>query len=173
LEHLIEHPAYSKPAIEFVAVATESAAFFENASSFPKQDFLERTAKLLALIYLKASMLPTVEPVLDEEPEQFVTEQEYEFVRRNIETLLEDSDAYLEVFHPDIQLSDMPIAMSISEDIADIYQHLKDFSLRYHTGNNDVMNDALVYGVVSFREYWGQKLVNCLRAIHSVLYNNV
>ena len=171
MEHLIEHTAYSKPAIEFVAVATESAAFFENAKSFAKQDFLERTAKLFALIYLKASMLPAIEPVLDEEPEQFVTEPEYELVRRNIETLLGDSDAYLDVFHPDIQLSETPIAMNISEDIADIYQCLKDFSLRYHTGNNDVMNDALAYGVISFREYWGQKLVNCLRAVHSVLYN--
>ena len=166
----IEHPAYSKAAIEFVAVATESSMFFEKASSFSQQEFLQRTAKLLALIYLKASMLENVEPLLDEEPEQFVTEQDYEFVRQRVYDLLGDADAYLEVFHPDIQLSDTPIAASISEDIADVYQDLKNFSLRYQMGNNDVMNDAVAYCVISFREYWGQKLVNVLRAVHSVLY---
>ncbi len=170
MENLIEHPAYSKAAIEFVAVASESSSFFEKANAFEKKDFLDRVAKLLALIYLKASMLEEVEPILDEEPERFVTEEEYEFVRQSIYTLLGSSDAYLDVFHPDIQLSDTPIAASISEDIADIYQDLKDFSMRYQTGNNDVMNDALAYGITSFREYWGQKLVNSLRAVHSALY---
>lgn len=171
MENLIEHPAYSKNAIEFVAVATESASFFENSSSFEKKEFLERTAKLLAIIYLKASMLTDVEPVLDEAPETFVTENDYEYVRQNISTLLGDSDAYLDVFHPDIQLSETPIAATISENIADIYQDLKDFSMRYQVGNNDVMNDALSYCYSSFKEYWGQKLVNALRAVHEALYN--
>ena len=171
MENLLEHPAYSSSTIEFVAVANESSSFFERSTSFEKKDFLSRTAKLLALIYLKAGMLEEVDFVLEEEPERFVTEEEYEYVRSRIHTLLGNSDAYLEVFHPDIQLSDEAIAASISEDIADIYQDLKDFSLRYQTGNNDVMNDALAYCVISFREYWGQKLTNCLRAIHAALYS--
>lgn len=171
MENLLEHPAYSKNAIEFVAVATETSSFFENSSSFTRKQFLERTAKVLALIYLKVSMLEDVEPVLDEEPEQFVTEQDYEFVHQNIFNLLGNVDAYLDVFHPDIQLSDAPIAASISEDIADIYQDLKDFSMRYQIGNNDVMNDALSICISSFKQYWGQKLVNVLRAVHAALYS--
>lgn len=173
MENLIEHPAYSKAAIEFVAVATESSSFFENANSFSKKDFLARTSKLFAIIYLKASMLADidVEPTLDEEPERFVTEQDYEFIRENVSVLLGNADVYLDVFHPDIQLSETPIAANISENIADIYQDLKDFSLRYQTGNNDVMNDAIYYCMISFREYWGQKLTNCLRAVHAALYN--
>jgi hypothetical protein len=170
LENLLGHPAYTKAAIEFAAVAAESASFFERANTFSKKDFLDRTAKLLALIYLKASMLENVEPVLEEEPERFVTEAAYERVRNQILVLLGSTDAYLDVFHPDIQLSETAISSSISEDIADIYQDLYDFSMRYQTGNNDVMNDALAYSQISFREYWGQRLTNCLRAIHAALY---
>ena len=163
---------YSKATIEFAAVATETSLFFEKAKTFEKNDFLQRTAKLLALIYLKASMLENIEPVLDEEPEDFVTEQDYERVRQNISDLLGDDDTYLEVFHPDISLSDTPIVAFISENIADIYQDLKNFAMRYQIGADEVMNDALAFCATAFREYWGQRLVNCLRAVHNILYNS-
>jgi len=162
---------YSNAVIEFVAVATETSLFFEKAKTFEKNDFLQRVAKLLALIYLKASMLENIEPVLDEELEDFVTEQDYERVRQNISDLLGDDDTYLEVFHPDISLSDTPIAVFISENIADIYQDLKNFAMRYQIGADEVMNDALACCTAAFREYWGQRLTNCLRAVHNVLYS--
>jgi hypothetical protein len=170
VENPIQHPAYSKRAIEFVAVATESCSFFEHVNDFEKQEFLDRIAKLLSIIYLKASMLEELHSFYEEELECFVTEQDYEYVRENSANLLGVSDSYLEVFHPDIQLSDTPIAARISENIADIYQELKDFSLRYQMGNNEIMSDALFYCKQSFKEHWGQKLLNALKAIHAVLY---
>ncbi|MDR0872016.1 MAG: DUF5063 domain-containing protein [Prevotellaceae bacterium] len=164
-------PAYTPAAIEFAAVATETSVFFEKAKSFEKTDFLQRTAKLLALLYLKTSMLPDIELQSDEELEDFVTEQDYEFIHQSIGELLGENDTYLETFHPDMPLSDTPIAVFISEDIADIYQDLKNFALRYQIGNEEVMNDALAVCRINFREFWGQKLVNCLRAIHNIIMN--
>jgi hypothetical protein len=164
-------PAYIPAAIEFAAVATEISVFFEKVKSFEKTDFLQRTAKLLALLYLKTSMLADIEPQSDEELEDFVTEQDYDIVRQNISKLLGENDIYLETFHPDMPLSDTPIAVFISEDIADIYQDLKNFALRYQIGNEAVMNDALAVCRINFREFWGQKLVNCLRAIHNIIFN--
>ena len=60
---------------------------------------------------------------------------------------------------------------SISENMADIYQDIKDFLLLYQTGTNEVMNDAVWECRMNFENFWGQKLVNSMRAIHSFIYS--
>ena len=69
-----------------------------------------------------------------------------------------------------MQYSDEAIEASVSENITDIYQDLKDFILCYRIGNLEVMNDALWECRNNFEQYWGQRLVNGLRAIHSLVY---
>jgi hypothetical protein len=55
--------------------------------------------------------------------------------------------------------------------MADIYQDIKDFLLLYQTGNVEVMNDAVWECRMNFENFWGQKLVNSMRAIHRFLYS--
>ncbi len=165
-------PIYSKDAIEFVTIAAELCAFLENTTSFDKRDFVARTLKFLPLLYLKAIMTEKPERSIDEDLEDFVTEDMYETVRQQAAALLMASDRYLEVFSPDIQLSDEPLATDISEDLADIYQDLKNCLLRYEIGVETIMNDALAACLQSFADYWGQRLVNCLRALHNVFYTD-
>ena len=69
-----------------------------------------------------------------------------------------------------MQYSEEALEASISENIADIYQDLKDFILSYRIGTLDVMNYALGECRTNFQQYWGQRLVNGLRAIHSLVY---
>jgi hypothetical protein len=161
---------YGKNAIEFVTVAAETCLFLENALEFDKNEFLDRALKLLPLLYLKTSMVEKSESVLDDELEDFVEEDDYEAIRQNIASVLGYADRYLEVFTKDIQLSEDGIASDISEDLADIYQDLKNFLSRYQIGDEEVMNEALVACMSAFREYWGQRLVNCLRALHNAFY---
>lgn len=78
---------------------------------------------------------------------------------------------YLEVFLPDMVYSDTPIKKCISEDLADIYQDLKDFISVFQLGLNETMNDSLVVCKEHFREFWGQRLVNTMRALHDVKYS--
>lgn len=163
---------YSRNTIEFVTVAAETCLFLEDTSSFSKNEFLQRALKILPLLYLKTSLTDCPESLLEEEPERFVTETDYELIKNSISDLLGKSDRYLEVFHPDIQLSEEGIATDISEDLADIYQDLKDFLLSYQIGNEEVMNDALALCLNSFKTFWGQRLVNCMRALHNALYND-
>lgn len=65
-----------------------------------------------------------------------------------------------------MKYSDQPITRFISEDLADIYQDVKDFICLFQLGLNLTMNDALAQCQENFRLYWGQKLVNTLRALH-------
>ncbi len=162
---------YSKNAIEFVTVAAETCLFLENAISFEKKDLLDRALKLLPLLYLKTTTLEAVDLLLDDELEVFVTEEEYESIRQSIAQVLGFSDRYLEVFTRDIQISDEATAADISEDLADIYQDLKNFLMRYQIGHDTIMTEALGVCQANFKEYWGQRLVNCMRALHNAFYS--
>lgn len=161
---------FDKNTVEFVTVAAEYCAFLEQARSRRPLDFVETALKLLPLLYLKASLLPPCEPIGDEAPESFVTEEDYEYIRRSVAQVLGAKDDYLEVFLPDMVYSDTPIRQCISEDLADIYQDLKDFISVFQLGLNETMNDSLVVCIEHFREWWGQRLVNTLRALHDVRY---
>ena len=75
------------------------------------------------------------------------------------------------MFLPDMVYSDTPIKKCISEDLADIYQDLKDFISVFQLGLNETMNDSLVVCKEHFREFWGQRLVNTMRALHDVKHS--
>ena len=162
---------FDKNVIEFVTVAAEFCAFLERAESMKRSTFVDTTLKILPLLYLKASMLPKCEMIGDESPETYVTEEIYEVLRINLASILAEKDDYLEVFLPDMAYSDEPIKKNISEDLADIYQDIKDFIFVFQLGLNETMNDSLAICQENFGLLWGQKLVNTLRALHDVKYN--
>ncbi len=162
---------FDKNVIEFVTVAAEFCAFLERAEQMKRAKFVDTALKILPLLYLKASLLPPCETVGDELPETYVTEELYEILRMNLAGLMGEKDDYLEVFVPDMAYSDQPIKKNISEDLADIYQDIKDFIFVFQLGLNETMNDALAICQENFGMLWGQKLVNTLRALHDVKYN--
>lgn len=158
---------YDKPAIEFTTVAREYCLLMENVSKYSKEDFMTVASRMLALLYLKAHVLPEVKPILDGALEETVDEEMYESVRVAIKEKLADKDEYLEVFKDDMHLSEEPLTAEISEDMADIFQDLRNFCDRYRQGIDEIMNDALAEVVDKFRTYWGQRLCNALRALHA------
>jgi len=169
---LPDHIVYSPAVIEFVTVAAETCLFLENATEQTREDFIVKSVKILPLLYLKASLVQIPEVVFDDVPERFVSEEDYLYVKEQVEQLLGADDSYLEVFHPDMAISDTPIAVFVSENLADIYQELKDFAANYQTIDTDIMNDALAACLKAFGEHWGQKALNALRALHAVRYSD-
>ena len=134
---------FDKNVIEFVTVAAEFCAFLERAEGMKRKAFVDTTLKILPLLYLKASMLPKCETIGDEAPETYVTEEMYEVLRINLSDILAEKDDYLEVFLPEMAYSDQPIKKNISEDLADIYQDIRDFIFVFQLGLNETMNDSL------------------------------
>lgn len=163
---------FSKDAIEFVTVCVQYCAFIEHLNDMESAEFCDKMTKILPLLYLKATLLPETDSVNDENPEIAVTEDDYNFVISSISSVLGGEDTYLEVFMQDMKYSETPIAANISEDLADIYQDLKNFIFIYEQGIVDNMNDALYICNENFKNYWGQKLVNVLRALHALRYTN-
>lgn len=164
-------PIYDRNTLEFVTVALEYCTFIEKTKEVALFDFIDKATKLLPLLYLKATLLPEVERDEDIEPELTVTEDMYESVRENIAELLGEHDAYLETFHPDMQYSDAPIAAFISENLADVYQDTGNFVALFRQGNEEIMQEAIAICRTNFMEFWGQPLLNALKALHAVRYN--
>ena len=163
---------FDKNSIEFVTVAAEYCGFIERARGSERHTFVDTALKILPLLYLKASLIPECEMIGEEGLEVFVTEDDYEYVRLSVADVMGAQDDYLEVFLPDMAYSDTPIKKCISEDLADIYQDLKDFIGVFQLGLNATMNDALCVCKEHFAEFWGQRLVNTMRALHDVKYNS-
>ena len=163
---------FDKNSIEFITVAAEYCGFIERSRGAERNVFVNTALKILPLLYLKASLIPECEMIGEEDLEVFVTEEDYECVQYAISQVLGPQDDYLEVFHPDMAYSDTPIKKTISEDLADIYQDLKDFIGVFQLGMNTTMNDSLYVCKEHFAEYWGQRLVNTMRALHNVKYND-
>lgn len=162
---------FDRNVVEFVTVAAEFCKFLEQAETMKRSTFVDTSLKILPLLYLKASMLPKCELIGDEAPETYVTEEVYEILRMNLAGILAEKDDYLDVFVSEMQYSDQPIKKNISEDLTDIYQDIKDFIFVFQLGLNETMNDSLAACQENFGLYWGQKLVNTLRALHDVKYN--
>jgi hypothetical protein len=172
MQNSFEHPVYSKNVIEFITVANEYCAFVENVYDYTGKTFFQTAQKLLPLLYLKASLLPHLESENESNNEKFVTEQDWNNIYYSLLKKSGSQDNYPEVFDNRYKDSESPVSASIAEDLADIYQDLKDCSMLYRTGYDIVMNEAICECLLNFEEYWGQKLVNSLRAIHSVCYSD-
>ena len=161
---------YSKNVIELITVANEFCSFLERADELETADFMSRLQKLLPLLYIKASLLPEFEFEADDELEKYVTEVEYNLILQKVAEHTGAGDDYQEVFLPGMQFSETALTASISENVADIYQDMKDLVMLFRTLNEDVMEQALWECQSGFAQIWGQKLVNCLRAVHNLIY---
>ncbi len=164
---------YSKNTIELVTVANEYCRFIEGVSKEPARDFLAKVQKILPLLYLKVSVVQPFESDQEFALEKFVSEVDYNFLQQKIMNLLGEHDDYKEVFDDDMQFSEQALTASVSEDLADIYQDLKDFIMSYQIGDELIMQEALWECLNNFRTFWGQKLVNCLRAVHELVYSDI
>lgn len=170
-DHLKE-TVYSKNTIEFVTVAVQYCAYLENFEKTTEEELTDKLTKILPLLYLKALLVPETDTVNEEEPEITVTEDHYNYVLSKVYDVFLNNDTYLEVFLQDMKYSETPISASISEDLADIYQDTKNFITIFERGITENMNDALYLCIENFKTYWGQKLVNVLRALHSIKYSD-
>ena len=163
---------YDRNTVEFVTVALEYCTFVEKASQMEVFDFVDKATKILPLLYLKAALLPEVEVDDMFDPELYVTESMYDAVRTGVASLLGEHDTYLDTFRPDMAYSETPIAAFISEDLADVYQDVGNFVSLFRQRNEEVMQEAVALCRTNFCNYWGQRLLNALKALHDLRYSD-
>ncbi len=167
----VNNIVFSRNVVEFVTVGVRYCSFLETFEEETAMDLTDKLTKLLPLLYLKAALLPDVEPEYEAFAEVTVTEDDYNYIVSRLYSVFRENDTYLEVFLEDMKYSDTPISASISENIGDIYQDIKNFVSVYEQGIEENMEEALSVCRDNFKLYWGQKLVNVLRALHTLRYS--
>jgi hypothetical protein len=166
------NPVYSEDVLEFVRVANDYSQFVEQAESFKIKEFIDKAHKLMASLYLRAANLPELDSKFENMNQRFVNEQDYSYIRQKVLKKLGQYDSYEEVFTQLREESDDAVSASISENMADMYQDIKDFLLLYEIGTEEVMYEAIWECRQSFKTYWGQRLTNGLRALHFLRYSD-
>ena len=161
---------YSKNVIEFITVANEFCSLLERAEELESADFMSRLQKLLPFLYIKASLIPEFDFEAEDDLERYVSEVDYNIIQQHVAAHTGAGDDYQEVFLPGMQFSESALTASISENVADIYQDIKELVMSFRTLSEEVMAQALFECRQNFTQLWGQKLVNCLRAIHNLIY---
>lgn len=164
----MENSKLSPSSLAFIALTNEYCQLAENSIDYDRNGFVESMIKLLPRIYIT---------IIDIEPElelyggpinQALDEDTYNAVSGNISALMGEEDVYLEVFMKDMKYSDTPIATSISENLADLYQEFYNLISSLKDLNTDDQREIIAVCKENFNEYWGAILCNVLRALHHV-----
>jgi hypothetical protein len=159
---------YSVEMVEFVTASNHYCHFLEQAAGEEGKSFIANLVQILPQVYATFVKLEKTEPVYDTAVEPTVTEQEWALVYHQVANTL---GPYNETLRPaeeeEFDRSEM-VRHTISEDLADLYQELKDFTLAFSRGMEELMNDAAWELRERFTEHWGKKLLRSLMALHEL-----
>lgn len=158
--------------INLVALGAEYCSTLENCREVELSELTQTLLGLLPRIYYEFHDIDAGENAsLDEwgmGVSEHLDEEEYEGVRMQLAAAFGEDDTYLETFEKDMKYSDTPIATTISENLADIYQPLYDYVVEVRKSEGENLEEAYRACKESFREYWSQTLCNVLRALNAI-----
>jgi len=166
--HTSDDPTTSKAILEMLTVAHEYCLFFERTEAYRHNDIVNYFRKIAPLLYLKGSTLPDVEVTDDAWNERFVTEEQWERVFKNLRDKLGDDDTYYVLD----QNNDTRQA-SLSDNMADIYQDMKDFVMLYQRGTMHARENAVSQVKELMATRWGPTLIDALKACHVKYFKNL
>jgi hypothetical protein len=160
---------------QLIGLANNYCVSMQHAPEAEKDEFLAEILSLLPRLYLGF-----LELEIDEAEEissydylpQYVEEDYYESIRRGVETLFGADDTYLETFEEDMKYSDTPVAASIAEGLADIFQDIYNCVLNIKESDGMHIAQSLAACKENFDSYWGQTLCNVLRALNYLRREN-
>lgn len=164
-QNLHDKPVYSKNVLDMLALANEYCLFIEKADEYSIDDLLNFIQKILPILYLKASLLPDITPVNEDANERFVTQEAWENTFNELRGIFIDIDEYYYINNSDIEEID-PIKASLSENLSDIYQDLKDFVMLYQKNTRDAKENAVFQCKTLFESHWGFRTVEALKYVH-------
>lgn len=164
----MENDKLSPSSLAFIALTNEYCQLVENCGDYGREAMVDSLIKLLPRIYITVIDMESSLEYFDAIISQSLDEPTYEVVRGNIGAIMGEDDVCLEVFIDDMKYSDTPIATSISENLADLYQEFFNLVSSLRDLNTEEQRQILGMCKENFVEYWGQTLCNVLRALHSI-----
>lgn len=165
--------------VRITALANDYCVAVQSAAGSERRDFVASMLRYLPTIYVSfIELTPDMVGVISDPSEagayfpEYVDEDYYESVRRHLETLMGEQDTFLETFEEDMKYSDTPIAASVSESLADIFQPLYNFVETVRESGSESIAEAYALCRETFESYWAQTLCNVLRALNNIYFEN-
>lgn len=162
--------------ISIIGLAAEYCQTLADARKADRNEFVSSMLRLLPRIYIALTDAETDPMAADDpffNPGDYVDEQYYDSIRLGAEYLLGPDDTFLETFEQDMKYSDTPIAASVSELLADIFQSLYNFTYTVRDTEAELVPAALAMLKEDFENYWGQKLCNVMRPLNAIRYETI
>lgn len=160
--------------LSLAQLASNYCLALENAQDMERGEFISAMLDYLPRLYWEFSDIDIEDIPGNAEfgylPE-YVDEDYYESVRRGVEGILGPDDIFLETFEEDMKYSDTPVAASVSESLADIFQPLFNFISVVKDTEGENASDAFRECKEGFIAYWSQLLCNVMRALNHLRYN--
>ncbi len=169
MDEKIDHskPVYSKQVLEFITVANEYCLFFEKAENYTSDDIIRYFHKITPLLYLKGSVLPHVDVTDELFNERYVTEEQWENIFKTLREKFGESDLYYTLDH-----NNDSEESSLADNMADIYQDMKDFVMLYQKPYEYSKENAVSEIRRLFRQHWGIRVLSALNAIHRIIFRS-
>jgi len=157
---------------EFITVSAEFCAFLNKCERFSKLDFVDKSIKILSLLYLKASMIDVVEDENSGYLEKFVTEDEYNKIHALVADKIGSLEAYFDIIDSVGYDSGESVNVSITECYADIYQDIMNFVMVYRDFEDDDRVIAVADCISSFKAFWGTRCLRLISELHLIKYSD-
>jgi hypothetical protein len=167
-ENIPNEPVYSRNVLEMLTVANEFCRFLEKAEDYSKQELLNFLQKITPLLYIKAALLPPIEPEDEDAIEHYVTEEQWEQMFNTLRNKFGDNDIFYFIDNHEKSHTD-PVRGSLAENFTDIYQDLKDFVLLYQKPFKTFKENAVKECRHLFETRYGYRMVNAHAALHYLI----
>jgi len=165
-----DNPIYSKHIVEMLTIANEYCLFIEKIETYKKSDVVNYMHKILPMMYLKGALLPGVNVEDPLANEKFINEIQWERIFRDVKHKMGDDDEFWIIRNTGLNKHE-PQPASIGDNLADIYQDMKDFLLLYQKSSVYAKQNAVNDLQKLFRNHWGERVLNVSTAMHSLNFD--
>ncbi|MEI6576518.1 MAG: DUF5063 domain-containing protein [Bacteroidota bacterium] len=170
-EYFEDDVQVKRKVLEFLTVANEYCMFLEKAEEYSLDILLDFLHRMLPFLYLKGSLLPKITTENEDKEERFVVEQQWEDFFNVMKKKFQSKDLFIKSLAADFLPEDV-IKGSVSENLADIYQDMKDFVMLYTKDTYTSKEIAVLQCQLLFRTHWGPAALEILPHLHSLIYDH-
>lgn len=160
-----------KNSLEMLIVANEYCLFMEEIENKSKKAIFDFVHRVLPLMYTKGSLLPEIEVEFPEANMRFVTEEQWERLFTELREKFGDNDEFW-IIDPQYINETEPLKASLSENLADIYQDMKDFILLYQKNTIAARQNAISDCKNLYSNHWGYSISNIMAQLHHLIYHS-